>query len=194
MRSTMEKISFYILILAMATCLAFPALSCAMGLEVNPSEFTLVNVPIGRVVVVSELSDQKVRLNIWNKSNVAYTYTVGILPSKETTADLPKEYKDIPDTNWIWPENTEVMVPAHSYKDVELYLNIPIDKKYKNKKYQAVIEVKSKKNNPKEIFVLACQLKILFSTSSQGKRGTVQLAVPAKLNTKGCGDACSGKK
>ena len=141
----------------------------AIGLEVDPGKINIQNVPLGKKIAVSELGGKEMKLRIKNKSKATYTYTINILHTFETKAELIKGYIDIPDTSWIMPENKEVMVPAKSTKVVELYLNIPKLEQYYNKKYQAIIEVKSKKNRPEEIFVLACQLQMFFSTCAEEK-------------------------
>jgi len=137
-----------------------------MGLGVDPGEINLRDVPLGEKVAVSALGGEKMRLRIENKSDSVYTYTIAILPTSETSAALREGYIDIPDTSWIIPENKEVKIAGKGIKEVGLYLEIPKFNKYYNKKYQAIIEVKSKKNRPQEIFVLACQLKICFATVS----------------------------
>lgn len=148
-------------------CLLFSALpGWAIGMGVDPGGINLKNVPLGKTVSVSELAGEDMILTIENKSNSAYTYTINILLASEATAALPRGYADIPDISWIWPENKEVRIPAHSKQKTDLYLNIPKKQEYDNKKYMAVIEVKSKKNKVSELFVLACQLKILFSTGA----------------------------
>jgi len=141
-----------------------------LGLEVDPGEINLKNVPLGEKVAVSALGGEKMKLRIENKSDSAYTYTIAILPTSETSAALRVGYEDIPDIAWIIPENKEVKIAGNSTKEVELYLEIPKLNKYYNKGYQAVIEVKSKKNRPQELFVLACQLKICFETEARGQR------------------------
>ena len=152
-------------ILLMFSFLAYPNVSFGLGMGVDPGEINLSNVPLGKAVAVSALGGEGMMLSIENKSDSAYTYTINILPTSETNASLKQGYIDIPDTSWIWPENKEVRVLAHSKQSVELFLKIPKKAEYYNKKYQAVIEVKSKKNNAQEIFVLACQLKIHFATT-----------------------------
>lgn len=147
--------------------LALPCASFGMGLEVDPGEINIQNVALGQKVAVSALGGERMKLRIKNKGASACTYTIDILRIAQTTAALNTGYTDIPDTSWIFPESKEVEVLGNSTKDVELYLEIPKKKGYYNKKYQAVIEVKSKKNSPEEIFVLACQLKMCFSTRSQ---------------------------
>lgn len=137
-----------------------------MGLETNPGQIDVTGVPLGRRVAVSKLSEQPVYLEIKNKSDVAYYYAINILYTSQTTSPLREGFVDIPDTSWIIPEEKEVRVEANQTKEVELYINIPNKKAFANKKYQAVIEVKSKKNNPQEVFVLATQLKMLFSTQA----------------------------
>ncbi len=144
--------------------LVLPGMSFGMGLEVDPGEINIQNVALGQKVAVSALGGELMKLRIKNKGPAAYTYTIDILRSSQTTAPLNAGYTDIPDTSWIFPQSKEVEVPGNSAKDVELYLQIPKKKEFYNKKYQAVIEVKNKKNNSTEIFVLACQLKMLFST------------------------------
>ena len=94
----------------------------------------------------------------------AYYTLIDIFPTLKTVTNLKQGYIDIPDTSWTWPEKKEVLVPGNSVEEVELYLNIPDKEEYYNQKYQAVIEVKNKKNRPEEIFVLAYQLRICFST------------------------------
>ena len=135
-----------------------------IGLEVNPDEINIENVRLGKKIAISDLGGEKVKLSIKNKGALACTYSIDILYTAKTTVSLGEGYKDIPDTHWIIPENKELRIPANSAKVVELYLKIPKNKKYYGKKYQAVIEVKSKKNSSQEIFVLACQLKLYFST------------------------------
>lgn len=153
---------------AVLTCLlivwAFLIASFGIGLEVDPGEINIQNVPLGQKTAVSVLGGEKMKLNIKNKGASACTYSIDILPCAQTTAVLGAGYSDIPDVSWIFPEAKEVQIPGNSAKEVELYIQIPEKKEYQNKKYQAVIEVKSKKNSQEEIFVLACQLKIRFAT------------------------------
>ncbi|MFH1505198.1 MAG: hypothetical protein ABIH08_07445, partial [Candidatus Omnitrophota bacterium] len=118
----------------------------------------------GVKLAVSELMPQGAKLQIHNKSAESFTYTITPLYCLEINTPLKKGYSDIPDTSWIIPENKEIFVESGEIKEVELYLKIPENEEYRNKKYQAVIEVKSKKNNPEDIFVLAVQIKMSFST------------------------------
>ncbi len=154
-------------VLAILLCLivlAAPRAGFGLGLEVDPGEINIQNVPLGQKAAVSVLGGERMKLRIKNKGAAACSYTIDILRSAQTTAALGAGYLDIPDISWIFPEVKEIQIPGNSSKDVELYIKIPKKKKYYNKKYQAVIEVKSKKNSPQELFVLACQLKMLFST------------------------------
>lgn len=150
--------------------LAAPGRSFGLGLEVGPGDIYIDNVPLGKTAAVSALSRERMKLSIKNKGASACTYSIAILPSAQTTAALGAGYTDIPDISWIFPDAKEIRIPGNSAKDVELYIKIPKKKEYSGKKYQAVIEVKSKKNTPQEIFVLACQLKIFFSTAVGGKK------------------------
>lgn len=154
-------------ILFMVIALATPSRSFGAGLAVDPNEINLQNVPLGKKVAVSVLGGDRMKLSIKNKGASACTYSIDILPTAQTTATLREGYRDIPDISWIFPESKEIQIPGNSAKVVELYIKIPKKKEYYNKKYQAVIEVKSKKNRPEELFVLACQLKICFSTATK---------------------------
>ena len=145
---------------------AAPFAGFAMGLQVRPGDIYIENVPLGERVAVSAASRERVKLSINNTGTSVRTYTIHILPTAQTTAVLKQGYKDIPDTSWISPEPKEVQVSGNSTKAVELYIKIPQNPQYQNKQYQAVIEVKSKKTSPNEIFVLACQTQIFFSTVS----------------------------
>ena len=144
--------------------LFFPARAQAMGLEVDPEQIKIEDCLTGAKLAVSELKPQGAKLQIHNKSAQSFTYTITPLYRSDVNIPLEKGYFDIPDTSWITPQNKEIFIPAGETKEIELYLTIPKRKKYRNKNYQAVIEIKSKKNNPEDIFVLAVQIKMLFST------------------------------
>ena len=109
-----------------------------MGLETNPSQIDVTGVPLGRKVAISKLTKQPVYLEIKNKSDAAYDYVISI------------------------------RIEASQAKQVELYINIPNKKAYADKKYQAIINVTSKKNNPQDLFILACQLRITLQTKKKG--------------------------
>ena len=168
----MKSVLGLLFLLSLAISLLLPSSAWSTGLEVDPGEFNIIDVSLGREVAVSELGTDKMKLSIRNKSGSDYTYTIDIFPTLKTVTNLKQGYTDIPDTSWIWPEKKEVLVPGNSVEEVELYLNIPDKEEYYNQKYQAVIEVKNKKNRPEEIFVLACQLRMCFSTctSDEGER------------------------
>jgi len=134
------------------------------GLEVDPPEIVVEGVPLGEKVALSDLGGDEMKLRVENKSETAYTYTINVLFPSQAQDRLKKGYAAIPDRAWLIPENKEVFIPAKSTKVVELYLEIPELKEYYDKKYQAVIEIKSKKNRPEDIFVLAVQIRMRFST------------------------------
>lgn len=153
-------------ILLCAAALAAPGISFGAGLGIDPGEINVKNVPPGEKVAVSALGGEGMKLKIKNQGADACNYTIDILPCAKTTATLGAGYIDIPDVSWISPEAKEVQVPGNSSKDVELYIKVPEEKERYGKSYQAVIEVKSKgKGNKSGVnFVLACQMKICFST------------------------------
>jgi len=133
-----------------------------IGMEVDPVEINLKNVPLDEIAAVSVLSDEHMKITIQNKSPVAYTYLISINSLSQKGVIAKSGYSDIPDTSWIWPEKEEVLIQANSAEEVELYVKVP--KEYADKKYQAVIGVQSKKNTSQEIFVLAVQINIFLET------------------------------
>jgi hypothetical protein len=138
----------------------------AMGLAIGPDQIDLDDVPLGSKVTASQLAGQPLYLEITNNSSTAFDYVIDILHSGETSAPLPANYQDVPDTSWIIPEAEEIWIEAGKTKKIDLYLNLPDDPNYAGKKYQAVIEVKNKKKRPEDIFVLAAQVRIRFSTQT----------------------------
>lgn len=144
-----------------------PVIKSGFGLEVDPPEIAVENAPLGEKAALSDLGGEKMKLRIQNKGTAAYTYTINVLFVSEAGDSLKEGYIDIPDKSWIIPENKEVRILANSAEVIELYLKIPKRKAYYDKKYQAVIEVKSKKNRPEDILVLAVQLRMCFSARGQ---------------------------
>ncbi|MCF7870907.1 MAG: DUF916 domain-containing protein [Candidatus Omnitrophica bacterium] len=166
------KVSMCFRIVLAGFCLLFiTGLAAAeMGLEVGPDNLKVTGVPLGRKTAISELSSRRLKLEIKNKSSAAYNYEIKIVPSEDTTAPLPAGYSDIPDTGWITAEKKEVKIEAGRAKEVELYIDIPKKEEYAGKKYQAVIEVKSKKNDRRDLFVLAAQVRIRFETGAKAQK------------------------
>jgi len=154
-------------ILFIISFLFFPVASYSLGLEVNPGKIHLTGVPLGSQVDISGFTKEPASLQITNKGDMPSDYVISVLRTSETTAPLPAGYTDIPDTSWIIPQAREARVEAKQTKDVALYINIPDKRAYAGKKYQAIIEVKSKKNKPQNLFVLACQLQLTFKTKTQ---------------------------
>lgn len=166
-----ERVSWALcaLLLVALSCFLLAQEAQAIGLGVDPGEINIKDVPLGEVVKVSELGGEETKLRINNKSASSYNYTINVLYTSQTTSPVQAGYIDIPDTSWIWPEDKEVRIEGNTTKVVELYLKIPESDEYYDKKYQAVIEVKSKKERPEELFVLACQLRMSFSTQLSKK-------------------------
>lgn len=153
-----------LIILFVFAYLSFPVPAYSMGLSVDPNEIILNNVPIGKKISVSKFAGKEAQLVIENKSAQDFTYEINILDTTQTKTFLKQGYIDIPDTKWITPEANQVHILANKTKTVNLYLKIPDNKQHKNQNYQAIVEVKSKKNDPKGLFVLAVQIRMCIST------------------------------
>lgn len=163
-------VSSGLLLIAVSCFLSAQTAWGKIGLEVDPGEINIKDVPLGKVVKPSDLGGEGMKLKIKNKSSSAYTYTINILHTPKTTGVLKEGYTDIPDTAWLWLAEKEVLIPGYSVKEVEVFLKIPEKEEYYNKKYQVIIEVKSRKNRPEEVFVLACQVRMCFSTARSGEQ------------------------
>jgi hypothetical protein len=136
----------------------------AMGLGVRPDSITLRDVPLGEKIAVSGLTGRPYGIQITNKGAAAYSYVINIHTPAQVSIKPSFGYEDIPDTAWIQPKQKEIRIEAGSSKDVELYIDIPGDSIYAGKRYQAIIEVQSKKNHEKDIFVLAAQVRVNIHT------------------------------
>lgn len=149
----------------------------ALGLAVNPGNVSVKDVPLGEKVAMSQYSSEHKKIQIVNKSDSAYTFTIAILPVSKTTSPLTLGYQDIPDVSWITPEEKEVRVDAFATREIELFVAVPKKKEYGNKKYMAILEVKSKKNNESEMFIVAAQAQVWIDTKA---RSGVETKAPKK--------------
>jgi len=140
----------------------------AGGMEVDPVDVIVENCPLGEKVTASDLGGDEMVLRIQNKDSVSHSYTVNILPVAGGKSRLKPGFERIPDTTWIVPESEEILIPGKSTGKMELYINVPNMEKYGDKKYQAVVEVKSKKDDPGDMFVLAVQIGMRLSTLPAG--------------------------
>jgi hypothetical protein len=167
---TVKKFFSFIVLLCVVVSSMINPLSIsdayALGMEVDPVEINLKNIPLGETIAVSALSEEKMKLTIQNKSPIPYTYTIDIIPVAETGGIVKGGYADIPDTSWIQPEEKEVLIPANSTKEVELFVMIPDNDAYKAKSFQAVVDIKSRKNSPQDVFVVAVQINIYLGVRS----------------------------
>ena len=134
------------------------------GLGVEPGKMEIENVPAGRNVSVSSLSGKK--LIITNKDRRTRIFSIKVFNSKETDNRIKYGYEDIPDASWLRPEYGEIEIESRSRGEVDLFVNIPDQEEYLNKKYQAVVEVRQEKNNPKDLFVTAVQVRVCIAVSS----------------------------
>jgi len=134
------------------------------GMEVDPVDVIVINCPLGEKVTASDLGGDEMVLRIQNKDSGSHTYTVNVLSALTGNGRLKPGFQNIPDTSWVTPENKEITIPGNSTGKMELYINVPNMEKYGEKKYQGVIEVKSKKDNPEDMFVLAVQIGLRIST------------------------------
>ncbi|MBI5872820.1 MAG: hypothetical protein HZB36_01580 [Candidatus Omnitrophica bacterium] len=167
--------SFFCLRHALMTAAAFfifgiPCLCFALGLAVNPGSVSVRDVPLGEKTAMSQYSTEHKKIQITNKSDSAYTFTIAILPVSKTTSPLAFGYQDIPDVSWVVPEEKEIRIDAFATREVELYVLVPQKKQYADKKYMAILEVKSKKNNEGEMFVVAAQAQIWITTEKKEDR------------------------
>lgn len=154
--------------------LFFPVASWGFGLSVDPEVINLENIPLGEKVSVANLGGDALKLKITNKGGSLYGYSIKILYTAVTANSLKAGYEDIPDIFWIEPEKKEIKLLGNGSTSLDIFIKVPNNDNYADKKYQAIVEVKNKKNNPEETIVLACQIPIRFSTVKSVKKSPLK--------------------
>ncbi|OQA91555.1 MAG: hypothetical protein BWY26_00882 [Elusimicrobia bacterium ADurb.Bin231] len=139
-----------------------------IGIAMDPNEIKPANyVTLGKTLKVSELINQKLQVkNIYKETRIVQ---IGIFPPSEINVPLKEGYTEIPNSVWVQPEQPELEVTANSVRDIEIYIKIPREESNFNQKYQAMIEVKTKKMREEETFVLALNIPIFLTTEKIGE-------------------------
>ncbi len=132
----------------------------AAGLRVGPSEVTLKNVPVG--ILYDFQKEHGIFLKIYNDFEESQIYTISSLKSSEIN-NVPEDYDDIPDANWLYFETNEIEIEANGTGEVKMYLNIPDDEKYYGQFWVVSIRVKSIPKMGQGIS-LACHPRIKIET------------------------------
>lgn len=109
-----------------------------MDFSVLPMVFKAEDIKLGKKINLSKYSKQT--LKIKNDSTKENTYNIKSITVNESLLTKPDEgYEDTPNPAFLFFSDDEIVVPAKSEKEVKLYVNIPKEDKYKNKKYQFMI-------------------------------------------------------
>lgn len=108
---------------------------------VEPSSIRIRNVVLGEKIKLN--SENEYFLKIINSDNKSTKYKVSIFSCKELNKKSRLSYySNIPTSEWFIPKSTEVVVPAEGVSYVRsIFINLPKEKKYYGKKFQAYVKV-----------------------------------------------------
>ncbi len=107
----------------------------AAGLSTRFGKVTVRNLRIGHKHSMKEVA--KLPLVIFNNSGS--TIEVKIDPMLPTQSELKETYEPIPDLSWIGLERDMLKVGPQMYGETDVFITIPEDEKYLEKKYQVFI-------------------------------------------------------
>jgi hypothetical protein len=110
------------------------------GFVLGPHRTVFTGVTVGHKVQAGKFGAS---FRIINDSPDAQTYTATIRKPSQAGRALLFGYEEIPDPTFIVPEQ-DITVAANSTQDIALWMNIPAEEKYYNRKWEAEIEVTQK--------------------------------------------------
>jgi len=131
------------------------------GMRVEPGELVIKGVPLGEKTSASRLGAEK--LKVTNKDGKAHRFTVKVLTTAASRSRLKYGYEDIPDASWLKPGEAESVIGPLQSKEFDLFVEVPKKKDYAGKSFQAIVEVKREKDEPKDLFVLAAQPRVCLT-------------------------------
>ena len=110
-------------------------LSFAAGISTRFGDVTVENLAIGNRYSMRETA--RLPLVIQNNSDSTIEVRIDVLPPAES--ELKPGYEPIPDISWIELEKRELVIGPRMHGETDVFINIPDDKKFENKKYQVYI-------------------------------------------------------
>ena len=112
----------------------------AAGISVDPSYVRVADLELKDTTRVQKESGFLLKIN--NREATPAVFTVSVLACKEMNIKPNGGYEDFPDVKWFVFRSTEIAVPAGGTGVLPyLELKAPKDKKYLNKRWQALLKV-----------------------------------------------------
>lgn len=156
----MKKINILILLLML-----LPIRALGTGILTPFTEWTIVNAKPGEKYSVQELLGKPVKVKNTGKSRTAIEIEV-VKPSE---SELKEGYERIPDVKWVNIEQENFDIEPNKWGRTNLILEVPKNKKYYGKKYQAFLLIKTVGKGKVE----AC-LKSKILISVEKKKGVIK--------------------
>lgn len=132
----------------------------AKGLSLSPSEYFWKDAAVGNQIRCPA------SIMIKNDSDVARSYVLRIVTPIEMKSKTKESFSEIPDVNWVDFDNKIVAIGPNQWKQIQLFLDIPMQKKYCNKKWEFYLEVKEY-TSKLEFFVLGCYSRFFVQTAKK---------------------------
>ncbi len=129
------------------------------GLEVSPSSYTWENVTIGAKVKCP------INILITNKSEYVASYTLRTVNPSELNVNLSDGFEELPSKEWISFSVKRLAIGPGESKQVEIFINIPKQKKHFNKEMSFFIEVKEYTSG-NTVFTIACYPQYFMITEN----------------------------
>ena len=129
------------------------------GLQVSPSSYNWQNVVVGAEVKCP------VNILIKNESKDTKSYTLRVVNPSEINLDIADGSKELPSKKWISFNMKRLAIGPGESKQVEMFIEIPKQKKYLNETWCFFIEVKEY-TSAGTVFALACYPKFIVVTKN----------------------------
>lgn len=132
----------------------------AKGLSLSPSEYFWENIAIGK--------QQKcpASIMIQNDSDVTRSFVLRVVLPDEMKLKPKDGYVELPDTQWVSFDNKIVSIGAKQWKQIHLFVDIPMQKQNRNKKWEFYLEVKEYTSGL-EFFILGCYSRFFMETAKK---------------------------
>ncbi len=128
-----------LLLILLSVALTTPLYS--YNLKINPREFLFTEVPVGKKFQL------RMPLQIYNETNKATTFIMDTVKPSTIKADWIKGYQEIPNPSWLGFEKLYLKIPAHSVKNILMYIHIPKKEIYYNQHWVIALAIREKTAN-----------------------------------------------
>jgi len=127
---------------------------------IAPSELIIKDVIVGKKNKLSELTNRLFRVSSTDENSVDVRLYVEIPNSDE----IKDGCEPLPNISWIEIEKTTFTLTSYGIGETEVYIRIPSNKKYRNKRYQLYIISETVPKGPGLVCGIALKTRIIFET------------------------------